>query len=100
MTHGDIERFLSFEFDSSDLGKTTPRLYLHSLLSILWEEKEGFSGKRPFGNSCWEYDLARALIKSGVVDGVMDEDGCVDDVDMRKVNQCIRQVITHIFYAR
>lgn len=100
MTRDQIEHFLAFRFDSSDLGSTTPRQYLHDLLRVLWEEKEGFSGKRPFGNSCWEYDLARALIKSGVVEGSLDEDDCVDDVDMRKVDQCIRQVIAHIFYSR
>ncbi len=32
-------------------------------------EGEGFSGKRPFGNSCWESDLYWPLAKADVIEG-------------------------------
>lgn len=56
----------------NDSGATTVKGYLKALLLLLWEEGEGFSGKRPFGNSCWEYDLYRALVLGGLVEGKVD----------------------------
>lgn len=38
----------------NDAGALTVRDYLKALLRRLWLEQEGFSGKRPFGNSGWE----------------------------------------------
>ncbi len=35
--------------------------YFATLLVVLLEDKEGFSGKRPFGNSDWIWDLYVAL---------------------------------------
>ena len=46
----------------------TIKEYLHKLLSTLWDEGESFNGKRPFGNSGWEYDIYTALVKCGAVD--------------------------------
>jgi hypothetical protein len=73
----------------NDAGAFTVGGYLQALLLRLWECKEGFSGKRPFGNSGWENELHRALITAGKVpDGKLDEegyvleDGSVDDVVM------------------
>lgn len=55
--------------------------YLTLLLKTLLEEQEGFSGKRPFGNSGWMTDISIGLVKGGAVDGRVkyDEDGFVDD---------------------
>lgn len=53
-----------------DLGEVPLRYYLGKLLYRLWIDGEGFSGKRPFGNSGWDHDVARALCKAGVVKGV------------------------------
>jgi len=33
----------------------TVRQYFARLLSVLWDDEESFSGKRPFGNSDWSY---------------------------------------------
>lgn len=43
--------------------------YLKELLYTLISEGEGFSGKRPFGNSGWECDLASALVFGGAIKG-------------------------------
>lgn len=53
----------------------TVRDYLCSLLTTLWNEQEGFSGKRPFGNSGWEYDLYAPLIQAGFIKGKLEEPG-------------------------
>lgn len=58
----------------------TIKKYLKFLLTACWQEGEGFSGKRPFGNSGWEYDLYAPLIKAGLVKGVVDEDGYISSI--------------------
>lgn len=65
----------------NDAGAATIREYLVKLLATLWDEGEGFSGKRPLGNSCWESDLYIPLIKAGIVEGVLDEEnGWLDEI--------------------
>lgn len=66
---------LDTAFVSHDIGETTVREYLKALLEEVLIDGEGFSGKRPFGNSGWEYDIARPLISAGVLKGELDEDG-------------------------
>lgn len=54
----------------------TIREYLKQLLLMLWEHQEGFSGKRPFGNNDWEFDLIKPLVVAGYVEGnIVDENG-------------------------
>ena len=69
---------LDVKFQSDDLGEITFREYFHKLLQTLWYEDEGFSGKRPFGNSGWSWDLIRGLVANGLVEGSFDEFGDVD----------------------
>ena len=54
--------------------KITFRKYLKLLLETLWKEGEGFSGKRPFGNSGWEHELYHGLIEIGSLEGVWNEE--------------------------
>ena len=50
----------------SDIGDSeTIRQYLYQLLRSVWRENEEFSGKRPFGNSGWQYDVYKALVNGG-----------------------------------
>jgi len=58
----DIQAVLNCPLEENDSGADTVKGYLKALLFTLWDEDEGFSGKRPFGNSGWEYDLTDALI--------------------------------------
>lgn len=90
---------LEVRFDSDAGDNITVRDYLRILLSTLWAEKEGFSGKRPFGNSSWEYDLYEPLVKGGFVPGTLDEDGCLLDFDRQLLNQYIQQLIMVAFYG-
>jgi len=73
--------------------ETTIKEYLKSLLSKLWAEKDGFNGKRPFGNSAWEYDLYYGLFEDGLVEGERDEDGYIDEIDEDKANKLILEAI-------
>lgn len=69
--------------------------YLKALLAKVWEEGEGFSGKRPFGNSGWENDLFIPLVKAGVIEGEMDpeEPDQLLDVDSEEGCKVIAKVI-------
>ena len=68
---------LEVRFDSDAGDGLTVRQYLHKLMSLLWKEQESFDGKRPFGNSDWEFDLYKPLAKAGFIDlgPLHEEDG-------------------------
>ena len=92
---------LDVTFDSGDLGKTvTVKEFLKELLITLWREDEGFSGKRPFGNSGWKYDMYHELIKRGIGKGTVeiDKDGDVvqSDIDEIETDKLIYQAIEKI----
>lgn len=60
---------LDLTVGDNDADAETIRDYLIKLLSAVWREGEGFSGKRPFGNSSWEYELYRPLVRAGLIEG-------------------------------
>lgn len=60
----DPEDVLALALPSNDAGADTVKEYLVELLSTLWNEGEGFSGKRPFGTSGWEYELTAYVEES------------------------------------
>lgn len=69
---------LDMEFWANDRDEQmTFRAYFNQLLSALFEEGESFSGKRPFGNSGWDYGLALGVVEIGAVPGT--EDGPEDE---------------------
>lgn len=71
--------------------------YLEKLLTTLWCEGESFSGKRPFGNSGWEYDLYKPLIEAGIVRGKFDIDGYIEEIDNKKADGIIFDCIEYCF---
>lgn len=68
---------LALPMRPNDADAATVRDYLVALLAALWEESDNFSGKRPFGNSSWPYDLYETLGKAGLVEVIWDEDGYI-----------------------
>ena len=78
---------------SDDVGNMTVKDYLVTLLVTLWDEKDGFSGKRPFGNSAWQFDLYGALVRAGLVSGSFDEFGYVEEVDDETCDKIILEAI-------
>jgi hypothetical protein len=81
-------------------GQGTIRDYLHTLLRKVWAEGDGFNGKRPFGNSNWEYDLYIALAKGHMLNGaVFDEDDLLQelpDEEIERANLMIEDVIDYL----
>lgn len=70
--------------------------YLIDLLDSLWDEKECFNGKRPFGNSGWQFDIFAALVEADIINGKIDEDGnleeCNNDLGEQLISQAIQSL--------
>ena len=98
-TNKELLLALEIRFDSDAGDDLTIREYLEKLLSTLWDEQEGFSGKRPFGNSGWEYDLYKPLIESKLIEGKIDECGDIGKFDETKANEYVRKLILAAFYG-
>lgn len=79
-------------------GAATVGEYLAKLLAELWLHDEGFSGKRPFGNSGWKSEVYFALASAGVVPGRFDADGYLDEYefDTGAADELIQQAITQM----
>lgn len=88
---------LDLPLELNDAGAVTVREYLIQLLRRLFEEGESFSGKRPFGNSDWDYDLFIPMVKAGLIEGTLDEDGYVDDLDSIKGRELISAAIRELY---
>jgi len=96
----DTKSILDLPMSRNDARATNIGEYLRALLATLWDEGESFSGKRPFGNSGWDYDLYKPLIVAGLVTGSLDEGGHINDCDERKAHDIIRvllndSILTH-----
>lgn len=82
--------------EGNDANAATIRDYLVALVRRVWIANEGFSGKRPFGNSGWDWDMYPPLIRAGLVRGVLDEDGYIDNVDEEAADALIRAAIDEL----
>lgn len=87
------DQILDCPTGENDAKAETVREYLVALLVTLWVEGEGFSGKRPFGNSAWEYEVYTALIRAELVEGKLDEDGYIEEVDALGADKLILRAI-------
>jgi hypothetical protein len=87
------QQILALSMGSNDSGADTIRGYLIELLATLWRENEEFSGKRPFGNSGWDWDLYEPLVKAKLINGSIDEDGFLDDCDDQRGHELIARAI-------
>jgi hypothetical protein len=93
----NFDSILNTEFECTDLNESiTIRSYLKELLKTLWREGEGFSGKRPFGNSGWQYEIYAALIKNGFIDGALDMDGYVEGINEKEADELIQNLIDYM----
>lgn len=95
-----LQEILDTPYDGfNDCAAFSIRSYLYLLLLTLWEEGEGFSGKRPFGNSNWETDLYKCLVVNKFIDGKVYEydDGYTDllDYDEIEAARLINHLILH-----
>jgi hypothetical protein len=88
---------LNLPMKENDAGAATVGDYLVKLLLSIWKQGEGFSGKRPFGNSGWEYDLYHPLVKSGLIWGELDEDDCLVNYDYATADLLITNAIKSLW---
>lgn len=91
---------LALPMGENDADAATIGDYLIKLLATLWEEKEGFNGKRPFGNSDWDSDLVVALIQAGAIEGELDEDGYIETCNNEAVEKLIAAAIQALGKSR
>ena len=66
----------------NDAHAATIRDYMKALLRTIILETEEFSGKRPFGNSGWDWDMHAPLVTAGLVRGPF---GKHDDAAAQKI---------------
>lgn len=91
---------LDLPLADNDADAATVRDYLAKLLRKVWTETEGFDGKRPFGNSSWEYELYTPLVKAGLIAGRLDEDGFIYDIDRDAADWLILAAIDELTKPR
>jgi hypothetical protein len=101
-----FDEILKYEYKFRGVDACNLREYFFRLLETLWLEGEGFSGKRPFGDSCWEYDIYEALVEMGAIQGVFDcdkESGeryGLAQVDTKKGNEVVQDLIEYVFFRK
>jgi hypothetical protein len=88
-----MTNILDIKMRENDAGAETVRGYLKELLRTLFEEGESFSGKRPFGNSSWEYELYYALADAKAITAEFDEEGEFIDFDEDGARKLIFEAI-------
>lgn len=67
------QQVLDCPMGENDAEAKTIRDYLSKLLSLVWQEEEGFDGKRPFGNSSWQLEVYAALAENALIEATKDE---------------------------
>lgn len=95
-----MTNILTVPMQENDANAATVGEYLAALLTELWREDEGFSGKRPFGNSGWKWEVYFALVREGVVYGVIDSDDELDEVNEDAADALILDAIKTLAVAR
>lgn len=85
--------YINIPMPKNDAGAKNVGEYLSKLLLTLWDEEDCFSGKRPFGNSGWKYEIYTALVSAGVVSGELDEDGYLKEFDKTEADGIVREII-------
>jgi hypothetical protein len=68
---------LSLPMQENDANARTIREYLVALVERVWDEAEGFSGKRAFGNSDWQGEVYETLIEAGLADDEAQADSII-----------------------
>jgi hypothetical protein len=99
LTDKSLLAALEVRFDSDAGDNLTVRDYLRTLLETLWAEGEGFSGKRPFGNSGWENEIYAPLIGAGFLPGTLTSDGYIEEYDKKESERYVFKLIKAAFHG-
>jgi len=89
----DLDEVLCCPMLPNDANAGTVGEYLLKILRNVWEDGEGFSGKRPFGNSGWEYDIYYSLAEEGLIDATVDDEGEYIKLDKATGHKLVKQAI-------
>lgn len=90
-------RVLALTLDEGNGADATDvRGYLVALLQELWKDPGYFRGDQAFGNSDWEYDLYKPLIRAGLVAGSFDSGGYVEKIDTEAADRLIAAAIAEL----
>lgn len=95
-----IAEALNVQFSSDAGDDLTVRQYFHALLTKVWNEEEGFNGKRPWGNSGWRHDVIFALVRAGFLEGSVgpfEDQLYLDSGQIDAANDYVFQLIDLIF---
>lgn len=95
----DVTLVLSFPMKENSADAKNIGEYLYKLLYNVYNMGESFSGKKPFGNGGWEYELYEALVVGDFIKGSLDEDGSIVEVDEKAAHAVIFKCIKHVFQA-
>ncbi len=90
---------LACPMGENDAEAGTVGEYLVKLLRLVWEEEEGFDGKRPFGNSGWKSEVYKALVEANLIKGKM-TDGYLEDYDEAEADKLIDLAIDAMLCRR
>jgi hypothetical protein len=88
--------FLKVELPDNAVGAHDVQEYLKRLLARLWIEGESFNGKRPFGDSSWQWVIYAAMVRENFVYGLLDDNGFVDEIDMVMADDLMMQAIEEL----
>lgn len=79
----------------NDANAETVAEFLGAILTALWVEGECFSGKRPLGNSDWQWQVHMSLAKAGFVDTIINkwDEEDISDSDLDALDDLIIQAI-------
>ncbi|WP_329405481.1 hypothetical protein OG563_26835 [Nocardia vinacea] len=92
-TGATMSNILDLPMRENDADAATIREYLLILLKTLVAEMDSFSGKKPFGNSGWIFELYDALACARVVEAAFDEEGDLTDLDRDAAEMLIAEAI-------
>lgn len=101
--HKEDGKWLDLRFyDNISLNRdVTIREFLAIMLDKLWVETDCFSGKRPFGNSCWDFPVMAALGKAGAFPATVTKSEYEDEpddvrYDVKVASQFVRGLIAQM----
>lgn len=89
------ENVLDTEINIGDDFRGTLREFFVELAIKVWVEEEGFSGKRPWGNSGWKNDVYAELVRNGVLPGVINEYEELENVDKKEADALIVELLVN-----
>jgi len=97
VSRDQARQVLDLRLPGNDADADTVRDYLIALLLEVWDQEQGFSGKRPFGNSGWQYEIYVPIIRAGLVAGTLDEyDSPNDDFSTHDADRLILAAINEL----